>query len=776
MKKLLLLLTVVALYFSSFAQGPKFYIESSLEFKATNGLPIPYPFVGGFLSPQFSNIDLNNDGKKDLFIFDRGGNKVLTFLNAMGPNGANWVYAPDYEMAFPKMTSWALLVDYNGDGKEDIFTASDPFTFPQGVAVYKNISTGDIPQFQLVKNQLTADQNIQGLPEAPIYWITDDISAIDDVDGDGDLDILSFDASAASITMYGNISNEKSWSLDSLNFRVYDECWGGFRESFFDRSISLGVPCFGSRYYKSGKHAGSTMLLLDIDNDNDKDLVLGDASYDELSLLINGKKDFSWPYDSMTKYDTIFPKNTTKAKIYTFPASFYVDANIGSSSKDLIIAPNVKAGGSNQNQMWLYENKGTNTMPNFQLSKKNFLQEWTIDFGSGVTPRFIDVDGDGDLDLIAAHRGDFELTFNRADRVTLFENTGTKTKAEYTHKTENYLGLINDSIRDMKPCFGDLNNDKKPDMLVGDADGRLHYYQNNSSGSSLSFAPRVKNYMKIDVGVSAVPQITDLDGDQLPDLIIGTGAGIVSYFKNKGTASAPFFDSLPTIDTLGKVFINDFYWYYITDAMGSIIDSIRTYNNVGYAAPFIGDLDGDGKRELLVGSDAGKLWLFNNIEGNINGAFTEIDTFVYNNISKDFGGINLGARIVPEVANLSDSAGSKPVVLLGNFRGGLNFLNAVRDSTKRTISVPEIVEELAVSVYPNPTKGQININRNLQQYDGSLVIRINDMLGREVFYGSLERGLATYTIDLSNQGAGIYYVYLSDGSQYRTVQRVSVIK
>ncbi len=776
MKKPLLLIAVIALCLSTFAQGPKFYIENSLEFRATNGKPIPYPFVGGFLSPQFSNIDLNNDGKKDLFIFDRGGNKVLTFLNAMGPNGESWVYAPDYEMAFPKMTSWALLADYNGDGKEDIFTASDPFTFPQGVAVYKNVSTGNIPQFEMVKPQLTADQNIVGLPEAPIYWITDDISAIDDVDGDGDLDILSFDASAASITMYGNISKEKSWSLDSLNFRVYDECWGGFRESFFDRSIALGVPCFGSRYYKSGKHAGSTMLLLDMDNDGDKELVLGDASYDELSLLTNGKKDFSWPYDTMQAYDTVFPKNTTKAKIYTFPAPFYVDASIGSASKDLIVAPNVKAGGSNQNQIWLYQNSGTNTMPVFQLSKKNFLQEWTVDFGSGVTPRFIDVDGDGDLDLIAAHRGDFELTLNRADRITLFENTGTKTKAVFTHSTENYLGLINDSIRDMKPSFGDLDGDSKPDMLIGDADGRLHFYKNTSIGNTLSFAPRVKNYMKIDIGVSAVPQITDLDGDQLPDLVIGTGAGIISYFKNKGSKTSPQFDSLPTIDTLGKIFINNYYWYYITDNMGVIIDSVKTYNNVGYAAPYIGDIDLDGKRELLVGSDEGKLWLFNNIDGNINGTFTEIDTFVHNNINKIFGGINLGARIVPEGAILSDSFGSKPVVLLGNFRGGFNFLNAVRDSTKNSIGVREIERELAVSIYPNPTKGQININRNLDQYDGSLVLRINDILGREIYYSTLESGIATYTIDLGNQGAGIYYVQLTDGSRYRTVQRVSVIK
>lgn len=776
MKKLYALFFIALAAISLRAQGPKFYIENSIPFNSSANTKIPYPFVGGFMSPQFSNIDLNNDGKKDLFVFDRGGNKPLTFLNGNGgPN--NWVYAPAYEASFPKMYSWALLVDYNGDGKEDIFTAANPFNYPQSVAVYKNTSVGNNLSFELVAPQLTADQNIQGLPEAPVYWITDDISIVDDVDGDGDIDILSFDASAASITMYGNIAKENNWPLDSLKFRVYDECWGGFRESFFDRSVTLGVPCTGGRYYKSGAHAGSTMLLVDMDDDGDKDLILGDASYDELTLLTNGKKNFTWPYDSMTAYDTVFPRNTTKAKVYTFPASFYIDANYGSGSKDLIVAPNIKAGGSNLNQIWLYQNNGTNTKPQFSLTKTNFLQDLTIDYGSGVTPRFLDVDGDGDLDLIVAHRGSYENTFNRADRLALLTNTGNKTAAEFTQvNNADYLGLIKDSIRDMKPTFGDLDGDNKPDMLIGDADGRLHFYKNNSSGNNLSFGAGVKNYMKIDVGISAVPQIIDLDGDQVLDLAIGTGAGIINYFKNKGTKTAPQFDSLPTIDTLGKIFINDYYWYYILDLNGQIIDSVKTYNTTGFAAPYFADLDLDGSTELLVGSEGGKVWLFNNIDNNLNGTFTEIDTFVYDYGTQDFGGIDFGSRAVPAAVKLSDSTKSKPVILLGNFRGGLNFLNAVRDSTGTRIGVREIVEELAVNVYPNPTTGQINIHRSLQQYNGSLVLRIHDMLGREVYYGTLESGVADYSLNINAQKAGVYYLHLSDDSKYRTVQRVTVIK
>jgi hypothetical protein len=72
------------------------------------------------------NIDLNGDGKKDLFVFDRQGGVVLTFLQT----SAGLAYAPQYETMFPELSDWVKLIDYNCDGKLDIFSNVDENASP----------------------------------------------------------------------------------------------------------------------------------------------------------------------------------------------------------------------------------------------------------------------------------------------------------------------------------------------------------------------------------------------------------------------------------------------------------------------------------------------------------------------------------------------------------------------------------------------------------------------------------------------------------------------
>ena len=96
-----------------------------------NSIILENAWNGGINSSQFSEIDLNLDGIKDIIVFDRSGNKLSPYLNIDG----KFIFSPEYRESFPKIENWILLEDYDCDGRNDIFTYSTA-----GISVYKNTS------------------------------------------------------------------------------------------------------------------------------------------------------------------------------------------------------------------------------------------------------------------------------------------------------------------------------------------------------------------------------------------------------------------------------------------------------------------------------------------------------------------------------------------------------------------------------------------------------------------------------------------------------------
>ena len=62
-------------------------------------------------------------------------------------------------------------------------------------------------------------------------------------------------------------------------------------------------------------------------------------------------------------------------------------------------------------------------------------------------------------------------------------------------------------------------------------------------------------YFDIHVGQSSAPQLYDLNNDGLLDLIVGNAQGILKYYQNMGSPANPVFNSIPTKDTLGGIII-----------------------------------------------------------------------------------------------------------------------------------------------------------------------------------------------------------------------------
>jgi hypothetical protein len=149
---------------------------------------------------------------------------------------------------------------------------------------------------------------------------------------------------------------------------LIDACWGKFIESDTDNNIQLNSnvgPCDHSNInppQNGVRHSGSSLLAMDLNNDNAMDLILGDVSHYNLTALTNG----ALPGDTalMTSMDANFPSNTTPVNLPIFPAAFFEDVN-HDGIKDLVIGTNASGGSENLESVWYYKNFGTNSNPNF---------------------------------------------------------------------------------------------------------------------------------------------------------------------------------------------------------------------------------------------------------------------------------------------------------------------------------------------------------------------------------------------------------------------------
>jgi uncharacterized protein (DUF2141 family) len=235
--------------------------------------------------------------------------------------------------------------------------------------------------------------------------------------------------------------------------------------------------------------------------------------------------------------------------------------------------------GARDGFLYYFENIGTASAPVFTARTGAANPFNGVDVGGWAKPTFADLDGDGDLDVPV---GELYGTLR------YFENTGTASAPVFTGRTgaANPFNGVDVGFRSA-PSFADLDGDGDLDALVGASDGVLHYFENTGTVSAAVFTARTgaaNPFNGVNVGLRSAPTFADLDGDGDLDALVGEYDGILNYFENTGTASAPVF----------------------TARTGDA----NPFNGVdvgGYFTPTLADLDGDGDLDLLSGEGDGIL-------------------------------------------------------------------------------------------------------------------------------------------------------------------------
>ncbi|NDC42362.1 MAG: VCBS repeat-containing protein [Chitinophagia bacterium] len=427
-----------------------------------------------------------------------------------------------------------------------------------------------------------------------------DIPAITDVDGDGDLDFLSYDILGGTINYYRNMRVELGKPCDTIITYLRDRCWGKVYQGFF-RTHMLGYSCSNAGLLKSTgektTHSGNTPCLFDWDMDGDMDYLDGSVSFNEMTFLKNGKLPHS--IDSMVSQDTMWQSGGKMISIPTWPAAFNVDID-NDGKKDLLVAPN--AGNSeNYHNIWFYKNYTTPGSPDWRFVSDTFLVDKSIDAGTAAHPALFDYNKDGKPDLFVGSDGYRQASGVLQSRVSYYANTSTTGNPSLTIQAYNFLNLDTFNFQGATPCFGDLDNDGISDMVVGHNDGTLSFFKNYASSETAIPVFQLSQLTlndaagsAINVGGNAAPFIYDIDKDGKPDLVIGNLYGTLYYYRN-ASASA------------GRLSLQ-----YINDQLGGAKTDGRQVLGCN-SVPFIGKIDNTGRDYLLMGSNSGTLYLFDSI-------------------------------------------------------------------------------------------------------------------------------------------------------------------
>lgn len=759
MKKILLLSSLIFINLHSFAQL-SFEPFKGLEVKEGNNQILKNPFAGGLDAPQFSECDLNFDGIKDLVVFDREGTRISTFLNDGIANTISYTYAPEYEKNFPKIQDWMLLVDYNKDGKEDIFTAA-----PGGVRVYLNNSTPTSGlNFNLKYNFLYCDY---GTINTVLYVEQQDIPAILDVDGDGDIDILTFyksiDTTGESIYWYKNLAVENYGGSDTLVYEVGKECWGRFRESYSNCVPNLqysgGVCGTGGRGIRDlneselkelftqnkssdAKHAGSTLLIFDANNDGLIDLLVGDISCNNMYILYNTNTNLSPIFTSTNlNYPTSNPIN-----VPIFPASFYLDVN-NDGKKDLLIAPNTPNSSDNFENILVYlRNDSTSGENIFNLHSNNFLASEMIDVGEGAYPTFVDYNNDGLKDIIISNTGYFTGSGTYTTGLALYENYGSADSPKFTLISRDWQNLSTLNISNMAVNFADLDADGDLDMISGSNNGEIYFFRNIAGPNQSINLEFVPNYFNgIDVGNVSTPFAYDLDNNGKLEIIVGERFYNINLVVNNGTPTNPNY--VLATDSLWKINMGKFVAF----------PSGRTSIQISNLNP------NSNEKYLLISNGNGSIYYTKNLPANYTDSienFYSANSILLNMTKGQYAGSNSAFGIsVSDINNdhLND-------IIAGTPQGGLLLFK--NTSIFQSID-PSIVNNNNVYIYPNPFKDNIHIQSN------DLIKKINviDINGRKI----LEKDINKYfdVIDLTTLDNGMYII---ESHTAKSINRTKIIK
>ena len=442
-----------------------------------------------------------------------------------------------------------------------------------------------------------------------------------DLDGDGDMDMISASGNDDKIAWYENTDGLGNFgaqqiitetTLGATSVFAVDIDGDGDVDILVASSIddtigwfaNNGQGSFGSRQILSTHADGAnSVYAFDADGDGDMDVFSASSLDDKIAWYenTNGQGNFGTQQVISTDFD--YPLDVVSGDID------------GDGDMDIL------SGGryNNSRVAWF---KNTNGQGNFV-----FQQELTTDISFCRSAILADIDGDGDLDISAT-----SWAFPN-HRIIWFENTNGQGNF---NNTPNLIALLTSNARPETLYAKDFDNDGDLDIAVGTDNEGLSWFKNNGSGTF-----GTQQIIDSDVeDVRAVsPADIDADGDQ--DLLVAANrADRIAWHKNlngqgnfgPANALADINGANGAIQVISVDLDNDgdkdiltaltndnrIAWQENLDGQGTFGDLITIATITEPRSVFAGDIDGDNDMDIIAtnSSSNGKVVYYKNLDGN----------------------------------------------------------------------------------------------------------------------------------------------------------------
>jgi len=348
-------------------------------------------------------------------------------------------------------------------------------------------------------------------------------TSLGDVDGDGNLDLV-----------VGNNSQVNRLYLNNGN------------------SFTNGLGVSSGSDISNDSHLTESTTLGDVDGDGDLDMVVGNTDQVNRLYLNDGHGVFGDGVGGSTGSDI-------SSDVQITYATSLGDVD-GDGDIDLV------TGNYQVNRLYLNDGNGVFGDGTGGTSGRNISSDTHYTFAITLG----DVDGDGDLDLVVGNYSQANRLYLNDGNGVFGDGTGGTTGSNISTNTHNTIATH----------LGDVDGDGDIDLVTGNYNQVNRLYLNDGNGV---FGDGAGGTTGSDIGsdthATSTISLGDVDGDGDLDLIVG----------NYGQTN--------------RLYLNDGHGIFGDGTGGTIGSDISSDVQITYTSS-LGDIDGDGDLDLIVGNEA----------------------------------------------------------------------------------------------------------------------------------------------------------------------------